>query len=81
MFGEYRKCCSEVAKTVFDPLRTHAPQLGVTNGTAAGTFELTGISGAYTGSTGLYPYNFTPLSLPTTVDDFYASGGGPEATY
>ena len=53
----------------------------MTNGTAAGTFELTGISGAYTGSTGLYPYNFTPLSLPTTVDDFYASGGGPEATY
>ena len=48
--------------------------LWVTNGVAAGTHELSGISGAYTGSQGLDPTDFTPLTLPTTADDFYASG-------
>jgi len=36
--------------------------LWVTNGTAAGTRELTGISGAYTGSVGLSPSDLTALN-------------------
>jgi len=46
--------------------------LWVTNGTAAGTYELTGISGAST--TEFSPRYPDLLTLPTTVDDFYASG-------
>src|ERR1700722_17710831 len=46
--------------------------LWVTNGTAAGTHELTGISGAST--QGLTPVFLELLSLATTAEDFYASG-------
>jgi ELWxxDGT repeat protein len=46
--------------------------LWVTNGTVAGTFEVTGISGAYTG--GLDPQDLTPLLTSTRKNDFNDDG-------
>jgi len=49
-------------------------EMWVTNGTTAGTSEVTGISGANTNETGLDPTYFTSLTFPAAADDFYASG-------
>src|SRR5262245_23649364 len=49
-------------EVLFDGLdASNQTNLWVTNGTAAGPYELTGISGAYTGSGGLFGAN-TPLT-------------------
>jgi len=48
--------------------------LWVTNGTTAGTSEVTGVSGANTNETGLDPTFLTSLTVPSAPDDFYASG-------
>jgi hypothetical protein len=46
--------------------------LWVTDGFALGTYELTGISGAF--GSGLSPEYVTSLDILTAVDDFYGSG-------
>jgi hypothetical protein len=48
--------------------------LWVTDGTAAGTHELTGISGASTGVNGLLPTDLTILTLPDVASDFTGNG-------
>src|SRR5712691_492545 len=45
-----------------------------TNGTAAGTHELTGISGAYAGASGLSPANITILNREVLFEGIDASG-------
>jgi ELWxxDGT repeat protein len=63
--------------------------LWVTNGTAAGTHELTGISGAYTGTFGLEPVNLTVLNgevlfsgVDTTLNDgLWVTNGTVAGTY
>jgi ELWxxDGT repeat protein len=45
-----------------------------TNGTAAGTHELTGINGAYTGAGGLAPFDFTVFNGEVLFDGVDASG-------
>jgi hypothetical protein len=46
--------------------------LWVTNGTTAGTFELTGISGA--DALGISPSDLTLLTLSSAIDDFLGTG-------